>query len=55
MYYVVGEASECALATREEDFDFVGSRVLLYAFEDVCGFVASKHSALSIQHFAIGT
>jgi hypothetical protein len=55
MDYVVGEASEGALATREEDFDFIGGRVLLYAFEDVCGFVASKHSALSIQHFAIGT
>jgi hypothetical protein len=42
---VVGEASECALSAREEDFDLVGGRVLLDAFENVGGLVISEHSS----------
>jgi hypothetical protein len=44
MDYIVGEASEGALSAGEEDFDFVGGRMFLDTFEDVGGFVVSKHS-----------
>jgi hypothetical protein len=52
MDYVVGEASKGALAAGEKNFNLVGGRVLLDAFEDVGGLIYSKHSALSIQHSA---
>jgi hypothetical protein len=50
---VVGEASEGTLPAEEKNFDFLGSRMLLDAFEDASGLVLSKHSALSIQQPAL--
>src|SRR5580692_4022454 len=52
MDYIVGETSKGALSAVEEDFDLIGSRMLLYAFEDVGGLIVSKHSAVSIQQLA---
>src|SRR5579863_4803761 len=52
MDYVIGEARKGALAAGEKNFDLVGGRVLLDAFEDVGGLVASKHSVSSNQHLA---
>jgi hypothetical protein len=44
---VVGEASEGTLPAEEENLDFLGSRMLLDAFEDAGGLVLIEHLVFS--------